>query len=103
MSRIGSRLPRYEDPVLLHGNGRYVADLACGAMAMRFVRSPVARGIIRAVAAPSGARMITATDLADVKVLRPQLLRPDFVPISQPVLAAERAAYVGEPIAPRHR
>jgi hypothetical protein len=50
---VGRRLPRYEDPVLLHGNGRYVADLACGAMAMRFVRSQVARGIIRAVAAPS--------------------------------------------------
>ena len=69
MSWVGRRLPRYEDPVLLRGDGRYVADLARGALAMRFVRSPVARGIIRAIAAPPGARVITAADLADVKPL----------------------------------
>jgi carbon-monoxide dehydrogenase large subunit len=99
MSWVGRRLPRYEDPVLLCGNGRFVADLARGALAMRFVRSPVARGVIRAITAPLGARVITAADLGDVKPLCPRLLRPDFVPIVQPVLAAGRVAYVGEPIA----
>jgi carbon-monoxide dehydrogenase large subunit len=99
MSWVGRRLPRYEDPVLLRGDGRYVADLARGALAMRFVRSPVARGVIRSIEAPPGARVITAADLADVKPLCPRLLRPDFTPISQPVLAAGRVTYVGEPIA----
>ncbi|HTQ32669.1 MAG TPA: xanthine dehydrogenase family protein molybdopterin-binding subunit [Stellaceae bacterium] len=99
MSWVGRRLPRYEDPVLLRGDGRYVADLARGALAMRFVRSPVARGTIRRVTAPAGARVITAADLTDVKPLCPRLLRPDFVPIAQPVLAAGRVTYVGEPIA----
>jgi carbon-monoxide dehydrogenase large subunit len=99
MSWVGRRLPRYEDPVLLRGDGRYVADLARGALAMRFVRSPMARGVIRAIAAPPGARVITAADLADVKPLCPRLLRPDFVPIAQPVLAAGRVNFVGEPIA----
>lgn len=47
MNWVGRRLPRYEDPVLLRGDGRFVADLARGALAMRFVRSPVARGTIR--------------------------------------------------------
>jgi carbon-monoxide dehydrogenase large subunit len=99
MSWVGRRLPRYEDPVLLCGDGRFVADLARGALAMRFVRSPVARGVIRAITAPPGARVITAADLVDVKPLCPRLLRPDFVPIAQPVLAAGRVAYVGEPVA----
>jgi carbon-monoxide dehydrogenase large subunit len=69
MSWVGRRLPRYEDPVLLQGNGRYVGDLACGARAMRFVRSPVARGRILGIKAPPGATIITAADLVDIKPL----------------------------------
>ncbi|HTZ35023.1 MAG TPA: xanthine dehydrogenase family protein molybdopterin-binding subunit, partial [Stellaceae bacterium] len=99
MTWVGRRLPRYEDPVLLRGEGRYVADLARGARAMRFVRSPVARGRILAVEAPPGARIVTAGDLAGVKPICPRLLRPDFVAIEQPILAATRVTYVGEPIA----
>ena len=30
MNWVGRRLPRYEDPVLLQGNGRFVGDLARG-------------------------------------------------------------------------
>jgi aerobic carbon-monoxide dehydrogenase large subunit len=99
MGWVGQRLPRYEDPVLLRGHGRYVADLARGAKAMRFVRSPVARGRILRIDAPQGARMITAADLGDVKPLCPRLLRPDFVAIAQPILAIDRVTYVGELIA----
>ena len=98
MGWVGRRLPRYEDPVLLRGDGRFVADLARGALAMRFVRSPVARGTIRAINAASGAHVVTAADLGEVKPLCPRLLRPDFVPIAQPVLATGRVTYVGEPI-----
>lgn len=99
MSWVGRRLPRYEDPVLLRGDGRYVADLARGARAMRFVRSPVASGRILSVKAPSGATIVTAADLAEVKPICPRLLRPDFVPIAQPVLARDRVRHVGEAIA----
>jgi carbon-monoxide dehydrogenase large subunit len=99
MGWVGQRLPRYEDPVLLRGHGRYVADLALGAKSMRFVRSPVARGRIIRITAPPGATIITAAELADVKPLCPRLLRPDFVPIAQPVLATGRVTYVGEAIA----
>jgi len=90
MGWVGRRLPRYEDPVLLQGRGRFVADLAGGARAMRFVRSPVARGRILSIKAPPGAQVITAADLHAVKPLCPRLLRPDFVPIAQPILAGER-------------
>jgi carbon-monoxide dehydrogenase large subunit len=99
MNWVGRRLPRYEDPVLLQGNGRFVADLARGAKAMRFVRSPIARGKILSLKTPPGAKIITAADLGAVKPLCPRLLRPDFVPIEQPVLATGRVTYVGEPIA----
>jgi len=99
LSWVGRNLPRYEDPVLVQGRGRYVADLARGARALRFVRSPVARGRILRVEAPPGVRIITAASLGGVKRLCPRLLRPDFVAIEQPLLAAERVTYVGEPIA----
>ena len=99
MSWVGRRLPRYEDPVLLRGNGRYTADLAHGARIMRFVRSPVARGRILGINAPPGTRIVTAAALHGVKPMCPRLLRPEYVPIAQPILAAERVTHVGEPIA----
>jgi carbon-monoxide dehydrogenase large subunit len=96
---VGRPLPRYEDPVLLQGGGRYTADLAQGARILRFVRSPVARGRILAVNAPPEVAIITAAVLGDVKPISPRLDRPDYVPVAQPILAHERLNYVGEPIA----
>jgi aerobic carbon-monoxide dehydrogenase large subunit len=99
MRWVGRPLPRFEDPVLLQGRGRYTADLAQGARALRFVRSPVARGRILGVKAPRAATVITAADLENVKPICARLDRPDYVPIAQPILARERVTYVGEPIA----
>jgi aerobic carbon-monoxide dehydrogenase large subunit len=96
---VGRPLPRYEDPVLLQGRGRYTADLAQGARILRFVRSPVARGRILAVKAPPEVPIITAAVLGDVKPICPRLDRPDYVAVAQPILARERVTYVGEPIA----
>jgi carbon-monoxide dehydrogenase large subunit len=99
MRWVGRPLRRYEDPLLLQGRGRYTADLAHGARALRFVRSPVARGRILGVKGPLGATVITAADLEAVKPICARLDRPDYVPIAQPILARERVTYVGEPIA----
>jgi aerobic carbon-monoxide dehydrogenase large subunit len=99
MSWIGRRLPRCEDPVLLQGRGRYTADFAQRARALRFVRSPVARGRILGLTAPPGATVVSAADLAGVKPICARLDRPDYVAIAQPILAGERVAYTGEPIA----
>ena len=99
MSWIGRSLRRFEDRALLLGRGRYTADSANGAAAVRFARSPVPRGRIRAIAKPDGAMIFTAADLADVKPIRPLLHRPDYVPIAQPPLARERVSYVGEAFA----
>ena len=99
MRWVGRPLPRYEDPVLLRGRGRYTADLAQGACRLRFVRSPVARGRILRVKAPPEVPIITAALLGDVKPICPRLDRSDYVAVTQPILAHERVNYAGEPIA----
>jgi carbon-monoxide dehydrogenase large subunit len=102
VSWVGRPIPRLEDPVLLTGHGRFVADIAQGAAAVRFVRSPIARGRILDIDIPdlpAGVRVITASDLGDVRPIRPLLHRPDYVPIAQPALAGARVNHVGEPIA----
>ena len=99
MRWVGRPLPRYEDPVLLQGRGRYTADLARDARRLRFVRSPVARGRILRVSASPGVAIITAAVLGDVKPICPLLDRPDFVPVAQPILAHTRVNYAGELIA----
>ncbi|MFN2643658.1 MAG: xanthine dehydrogenase family protein molybdopterin-binding subunit [Burkholderiales bacterium] len=99
MTWIGRNLRRFEDRALLLGRGRFTADGGNGAAAVRFARSPVARGRIRSIAKSDGALVFTAGDLGDVKPIRPLLHRPDYVPIAQPVLARERVNYVGEAFA----
>ena len=99
MRWVGRPLPRYEDPSLLRGRGRYTADLAQGARRLRFVRSPVARGRILRVNGPPEVPIITAAALGDVKPICPRLDRPDYVAVAQPILAYERVNYVGQPIA----
>jgi aerobic carbon-monoxide dehydrogenase large subunit len=99
VSWIGRSIPRLEDPALVSGRGCFVADLAAGAAALHFVRSPIACGRVTRISCPNGATVLTAADLADVRPIRPLLHRPDYVAVEQPVLAADRVRYVGEPIA----
>ena len=96
MSWIGRSLRRFEDPALLVGRGRFTADVARGAAAVRFVRSAVPRGRVLGIRKPQGALVFTAADLAGVKPIRPLLHRPDYVPIAQPPLALDRVNFVGE-------
>lgn len=90
---------RLEDPPLLQGRGKYVADLAVGALTVRFVRSDVPAGSIVAVEIPDGARVVTGEDLKDVKPIRAGLRRPDYITTEQPILPRRNVAYVGQPVA----
>jgi carbon-monoxide dehydrogenase large subunit len=99
MSWIGRSLRRFEDPALLLGRGRFTADVARGSAAVRFVRSAVARGRIKAIRKPEGALVFTAADLAGVKPIRPLLHRPDYIALAQPPLAGLRVNHVGEALA----
>lgn len=97
----GKSVHRFEDPPLLRGEGRFVANLAAeeGAAMVRFVRSTLASGSIVDIDTPEGATVFTAADLDDVRPLRPLLHREDYVPVDQTLLAADRVRFVGEPIA----
>ncbi len=95
---VGRSIRRVEDPTLVAGQGLFTGDLPAACW-VRFVRSAVASGRIVRVAAPAGATVITATDLAAVKPIQPMLHKFNYVPISQPVLATNVVRFVGEPIA----
>src|SRR5882762_5114876 len=95
---VGRSLRRVEDPALVTGQGRFTADLPA-ALSVRFVRSAVASGRIVRIAAPQGAMVVTAANLAAVKPIRPMLHKFNYVPISQQVLAADVVRFVGEPVA----
>jgi carbon-monoxide dehydrogenase large subunit len=97
---VGRSIRRVEDPALLTGRGRFTADLPA-AHRVRFVRSPVAAGRIDTIALPDGATVFTAADLTAVKPIIPALHKFGYVPIAQPVLAADVVRFVGEPISPQ--
>jgi aerobic carbon-monoxide dehydrogenase large subunit len=95
---VGRAIRRLEDPTLVAGNGRFTGDLPAACW-VRFVRSPVASGRVIRVAAPEGATIFTAAELAAVRPIQPMLHKFNYVPISQPVLAKDVVRFVGEPIA----
>src|SRR5215468_22964 len=95
---IGRSIRRLEDPTLVAGHGRFTGDLPA-ARWVRFVRSSVASGRIKRIAAPEGATVVTAAELAGVKPIQPLLHKFNYVPIRQPVLATQVVRFVGEPVA----
>ncbi|WP_207538468.1 xanthine dehydrogenase family protein molybdopterin-binding subunit [Sabulicella rubraurantiaca] len=103
MNWVGRRLPRTEDPPLLRGEGRYVPDIALGARAVRFLRSPVASGRIVSLRAPAGlppgALFVTAADMPEARGIRPALRRFEYRAVEQPILPRERVHFMGQPIA----
>jgi carbon-monoxide dehydrogenase large subunit len=104
---IGSPVPRVEDLRFLRGRGEFVGDVALdGMLHAAILRSSVAHGRIRTVdAAAARARpgvhaVITAAEIGTVPRIPLRLDGlPDFEPYRQPVIAADKVRYVGEPIA----
>jgi carbon-monoxide dehydrogenase large subunit len=99
LSLVGASVRRREDPGLLLGRSRFVADLADGCAAVAFVRSPLAAGRIIGIDRPADAEVFTAEDLIGVGAVEAILHRPGYVRVPQPLLATDRVNYVGEPIA----
>jgi aerobic carbon-monoxide dehydrogenase large subunit len=99
MSIMGTRVLRTEDPRLLTVGGVYVDDLRVPelipAAFATFVRSPMAHALISGID-PTAAReqpgvvaVLTATDMPAAQGR----------PTAEPLLAADRVRYVGEPVA----
>jgi carbon-monoxide dehydrogenase large subunit len=117
MSILGTRVVRTEDPRLLTVGGTYVDDLRIpeltGAARITFVRSPIAHARITgidasaALEAPGVVAVLTVADLTDLAPPPPDDGRdgtegaplPMGGPWSEPLLAADRVRYVGEPVA----
>jgi carbon-monoxide dehydrogenase large subunit len=104
---VGQPVQRLEDLPLVTGRGRYAADINFpGQVYMRVVRSAHAHGRIRSVdVAPALAApgVVAAWAASDVTGVQRIALRegpdPRIDPYLQPVLAAGRVRYVGEPVA----
>ena len=109
-SMIGARIQRREDPKLITGHGNFIDDVNLVNMAhMSVVRSPHAHARIRsidtsqALAAKGVVAVLTAADFKGV-ILGPLPVTNSFVPDKKQVpeqfpIAAEEAAYAGEPVA----
>ncbi len=106
MSLVGQRVERREDPPLLTGGARYVADLESEkALHVAFVRSPVAHGLVTsieldgALCQPGVVAAFTADDLGlrDIPEfpLEDGSQRPE---LGRPCLARGRVRFVGEAI-----
>jgi carbon-monoxide dehydrogenase large subunit len=108
---VGTRVPRKEDPALLTGRGRYVADLApAGVVHAAFVRSPLAHARIlsidnsAAAALPGVIAVLAARDLP--APLTADRALPELVPnaailrpYTQRPLARDEVCFVGEAVA----
>jgi carbon-monoxide dehydrogenase large subunit len=102
-SILGTRVMRTEDPGLLTGQRRYVADLQLdGAVQAVFVRSSVAHGTIGAihiedaVGMPGVVAVWTAAELGVAPHHGFMKVHDDF---ARPPLAVDRVRFVGEAIA----
>jgi carbon-monoxide dehydrogenase large subunit len=102
-SILGTRVPRLEDPDLLTGAARYVADLRpAGLLHARFVRSSEAHGRVRAVKSAAAAAMPGVVAVWGAKDLG---LAPfhGFMVLNEacarPPLADDKVRFVGEPLA----
>lgn len=106
-SPIGQSVPRLEDAPLLAGSGTFAADWVFPDMLhMRVVRSSIAHGDIRSIDAAAALDLDgviavwTAADVVDIPPIDFRATKyTGLDPYKQPVLAAERVRYVGEPVA----
>jgi len=117
MSILGTRVVRTEDPQLLTAGGTYVDDLRVPELAqaarVTFVRSPVAHAAITGIDvaaardAPGVVAVLTVADMDDLPPPPPDsgLTGTEGAPLplggpwSEPLLAADRVRFVGEPVA----
>jgi len=105
---FGQRVKRREDPRLLTGGGRYVADIAePKALHAAFVRSPHAHARIRTItldAARWAPGVVLAASAADLgPAAKPHVLflggQPNLRAVTATPLAVDKVRYVGEPVA----
>jgi carbon-monoxide dehydrogenase large subunit len=103
-SILGNRVARSEDPELLTGEGRYIADLDLGPGALHavFVRSDVAHGILGDIDVSEARRMPGVVDVwtaAELDVAPHHGFSAIDDAFARPPLATDKVRFVGEAIA----
>ena len=108
-SYVGTSLKRFEDPVLVTGQGTFVDDMQPpGLLHAAILHSPLAHARIlsidvsKARELPGVAVVVTADDLADTALYSPVDATKEGVemtPPPHPILAFGKVRYVGEPVA----
>jgi carbon-monoxide dehydrogenase large subunit len=103
---FGASVRRKEDPRLLRGDGRYVADLKLhGMLHAAILRSPHPHASIRSIDSsacrtdPRCVAVLTAAEFDPLPALACIDAEPTTKPFLQTVLATDKVRYVGEPIA----
>jgi carbon-monoxide dehydrogenase large subunit len=103
---FGAPLKRKEDPRLLRGDGRYLADLKRhGMLSAAVIRSDHPHARINSIdtsaaeADPRVAAVLTAADLPDLPPLACIDAEETTKPFNQPIIAHDKVRYVGEPVA----
>jgi 2-furoyl-CoA dehydrogenase large subunit len=101
---VGRSVPRFEDPALLTGRGRYIDDLGVrpGTLEAAIYRSPHAHAEIESIdctAARAADGVFAVLTGAEVKALTASLVVGLKTPIECWPIAIERVRYVGEPVA----
>jgi carbon-monoxide dehydrogenase large subunit len=103
---FGAAVKRKEDPRLLRGDGRYLADIKLHGMVHAAVlRSPHAHAEIRSIdfsaceADPRCLGVLSAADFDELPALACIDAEPTTKPFVQTVLATGKVRYVGEPVA----
>lgn len=103
MRWIGKRMKRVEDPKLLTGKGKYIADIMLPGMAhAALLRSPFAHARIKSIdasrarALPGVLAVVTGQDLAEKTGPTITFAEP---PVVQHAIAIDRVRHVGETVA----
>lgn len=102
-SILGTRVVRTEDPALLTGAGRYVADLPLTApLRAWFVRSDVAHGDITAIHTEDALAMpgvVAVYTAADLNIAPYHIMAAVGPQLARAPLAQDRVRFVGDPYA----
>ena len=104
-SGFGESLCRREDPRMLAGAGRYIADLhVAGCLSLVFVRSPLARAAIEGLQVdaaretPGVVRIYTGIDVGGLRRPRVNPVLGDVESPDLPILAEGEIRAVGQPV-----
>ncbi|MEN3365170.1 MAG: aerobic carbon-monoxide dehydrogenase large subunit [Burkholderiales bacterium] len=99
---VGARVQRKEDVRHLHGQGRFVADLAiAGTQEVAFLRSPVAHARIVGIRKPDAhaKQVVVRDDMTGVTDIEPECTIPSYKPSAHSPLARGKVRFAGEPVA----